>query len=144
LRRSGGDAPPGTDPSPGLDALPALLESFRAGGTAVESTTDGCPRPLSARVQLAAYRIVQEALTNVSKHAPHASAAVAIAYAPSDLTVEVTDDGPGAVELGAGHGLIGMRERALAADGTFCAGPLEGGGFRVRASLPASESDGDT
>ncbi|GIG65522.1 sensor histidine kinase [Phytomonospora endophytica] len=133
---SGEDLP--TAPSPGLDGLPGLLASFAAVGMDVAHLTQGTPRPLSAQVALAAYRIAQEALTNVHKHAPGANAALTIAYVPGDVLVEITDDGPGGATLGAGNGLIGMRERALSVGGTFSAGPGPGGGFRVRAVLPAA------
>ncbi|TMR88963.1 sensor histidine kinase [Nonomuraea basaltis] len=137
-----------TEPSPGLDRLPGLVSTFTAAGLAVDLRLDGVTappfeppneppnEPLPAPVELAAFRIVQEALTNVSKHAPAATAHVRVARTPDRLSVEVTDDGPGAVTLGTGHGLIGMRERALSLGGRFAAGPLTGGGFRVQAVLP--------
>ncbi|GLZ79954.1 two-component sensor histidine kinase [Actinorhabdospora filicis] len=140
LRRPGSadeDAP--TEPSPGLSGLPGLLASFRAAGHDVRGVTEGEPRPLSAQVELTAFRIAQEALTNVSKHAPGAAATVRIAYEREDLLVQVSDDGPGGAALGTGHGLIGMRERALSVEGTFQAGTRPGGGFLVRAVLPAPE-----
>ncbi|MEV0650371.1 sensor histidine kinase [Phytomonospora sp. NPDC050363] len=136
LRTPGSGEELPTAPSPGLDGLPTLLTAFTAAGMNVTATTDGTPRPLSTQVGLAAFRIAQEALTNVHKHAPAASAALTVAYLPDHLLVEVTDDGPGGATLGPGNGLIGMRERALSVGGTFTAGPAPEGGFRVRAVLP--------
>ena len=137
LRAPGSGEELPTAPSPGLDGLPGMLASFTAAGTNVSHTTDGTSRPLSAQVALTAYRIAQEALTNVHKHAPGATANLTIAYVPGDVVVEITDDGPGGATLGTGNGLIGMRERALSVGGTFNAGPGPNGGFRVRAVLPA-------
>ena len=102
---------------------------------------DGRQRPLAPGIELAAYRIVQEALTNVRKHAgTAASATVHISYGSDALTVEVTDDGRGAATalsaVGAGIGLIGMRERVEIYGGQLTSGPREGGGFTVRAILP--------
>jgi signal transduction histidine kinase len=103
---------------------------------------EGTPSPLPAGVELSAYRIVQEALTNVVKHAGPARAQVTIRYRDRDLTVEVTDDGRGTVtsgsdgRAGTGHGLIGMRERVAAFGGDLETGPRPGGGFRVVARLP--------
>jgi signal transduction histidine kinase len=103
---------------------------------------EGDPRPLPAPVELAAFRVTQEALTNVSKHAPRARATVRIVYTPQDLVVDVADDGgPLKAPAGAGHaghGLVGMRERALSVGGTFTTGPSVTGGFRVLAVLPAA------
>ena len=107
------------------------------------STTDApTPAPLPAGVDLSAYRIVQEALTNVVKHAGPARAQVVVGYGDRDVTVEVTDDGRGAVTLagdgraGSGHGLIGMRERVATFGGDLEVGPRPDGGFRVAARLP--------
>jgi signal transduction histidine kinase len=90
---------------------------------------------------MAAYRIVQESLTNALRHAGASSAAVTLSYADTDLRLEITDDGDGSgdsASQGAGHGIAGMRERAAAARGTLEAGPRPGGGFRVSARLPLS------
>jgi signal transduction histidine kinase len=87
-------------------------------------------------VDLAAYRIVQEALTNVRRHAPGASARVRVVYSPDAVEVEVDDDGPGSVNVVAGNGLTGMRERAAALDGSLETGAGPRGGFRVLARLP--------
>ena len=130
-----------TEPSPGLDRLPDLVASFTGTGLKVDYLVEGAPKPLPAPVELAAFRIVQEALTNVSKHAPTSTATVRILHAPADMTVEVTDDGPGGLSLGAGHGLIGMRERALSLGGMFTAGPMADGGFRVHAIVPLPEGE---
>jgi signal transduction histidine kinase len=125
-------------PQPTLERLPPLLEQVREAGLPVELRTEGDPVALSAGIDLAAYRIVQEALTNALKHAGPARAAVAVRYAADALELEVTDDGRGAVPAGDGHGhgLIGMRERAALYGGTLETGPAEHGGFAVRARLP--------
>jgi signal transduction histidine kinase len=104
----------------------------------VESVVHGEPRPLPAGVDLAAYRFVQEALTNVVKHAGEASARVSFEWAPDALVVEVADDGRGAPaeRASAGHGLVGMRERVALYGGSLEGGPRPGGGFVVRARLP--------
>jgi signal transduction histidine kinase len=129
-------------PVPGLADLDALLAEVAKAGLAVRLRVEGTPSPLPAGVDLSAYRIVQEALTNVVKHAGPARAQVTICYRDQDVTVEVTDDGPG---VGAptgdgrarvGHGLIGMRERVAAFGGDLEVGPRPGGGFRVAARLP--------
>jgi signal transduction histidine kinase len=126
-------------PQPGLAHLPTLLDGMRATGLPVEAVVEGEPRPLPPGVDLSAYRIVQEALTNALRHADAASTRVRLRYEPDALEVEVDDDGPGppAGGNGRGHGLIGMRERAQLFGGEFEAGPRPGGGFRVRARLPA-------
>ncbi|MET7338205.1 sensor histidine kinase [Nonomuraea sp. NPDC005650] len=145
LRRPGSRDELLTEPAPGLDRLPDLVDSFTAAGLKVGRLVCGEPRPLPAPVDLAAFRIVQEALTNVSKHAPRATATVRIEYAADGMIVDVTDDGlggAGGISSGTGHGLIGMRERALSVGGTFLAGPVDGGGFRVHAVLPTSRESG--
>jgi signal transduction histidine kinase len=125
-------------PQPTLERLPPLLEQVREAGLPVDFRTEGDPVALPAGIGLAAYRIVQEALTNALKHAGPAHAAVAVRYAAGALELEVTDDGRGAAPAGdgRGHGLIGMRERAALYGGTVEAGPAEHGGFAVRARLP--------
>ncbi|HUR09325.1 MAG TPA: histidine kinase, partial [Nonomuraea sp.] len=141
LRRPGSRDELLTEPAPSLDRLPELVDSFTAAGLQLGWLIYGDPRPLPAPVGLAAFRIVQEALTNVSKHAPRATATVRIDYASDAVVVDVADDGesdPGGISSGTGHGLIGMRERARSVGGTFVAGPVEDGGFRVRAVLPTS------
>jgi signal transduction histidine kinase len=126
-------------PVPGLGELRELLDQARAAGLEVSYTLSGTPRELPEGAELAAYRVVQESLTNTRKHAGlAATAAVALRYRAESLTVEVTDDGLGVVsdEDTGGHGLAGMRERIAMYGGTVTAGPLPGGGFGVIASLP--------
>jgi signal transduction histidine kinase len=129
-------------PVPGLADLEGLLGEVAKAGLAVRLQVEGTPSPLPAGVDLSAYRIVQEALTNVVKHAGPAQAQVTIGYRDRDVTVEVTDDGRGAAvpagdgRGGTGHGLVGMRERVAAFGGDLEAGPRPGGGFRVAARLP--------
>jgi signal transduction histidine kinase len=126
-------------PVPGLDELRELLDQARAAGLEVSYTMTGAPRELSEGVELAAYRVVQESLTNTRKHAGlAATAAVTLRYQTDGLTVEVTDDGLGVVtsDDSGGHGLAGMRERIAMYGGTVTAGPLPGGGFGVTARLP--------
>jgi signal transduction histidine kinase len=126
-----------TEPQPGLDRLDELAESLRAGGLDVAVRRDGDPVPLPAGLDLSAYRIVQEALTNTLRHADATRAEVTLTYAAGALEVDVRDDGRAAVGNGAGgHGLVGMRERATLLGGTLEAGPQAGGGFRVHAHLP--------
>lgn len=130
-------------PQPGLADLGRLAEQFRNAGLDLSLTTDGVPE-LPDRVDLFAYRIVQEALTNALKHAgPETSAEVRLFESKAGIVVEVLDSGSGAVSTSAdsseepgGHGIVGMRERALLLGGTLDAGPRPGGGFRVAAYLP--------
>jgi len=131
-------------PVPGLGELRELLDQARTAGLAVSYTLSGTPRELPEGAELAAYRVVQESLTNTRKHAGlAASAAVTLRYEPEGLTVEVTDDGMAApASDGGGHGLAGMRERIEMYGGSVQAGPLAGGGFRVLARLPCPESAG--
>lgn len=129
-------------PMPTLERLAELVERVRSGGLSVAYTVEGEPRPLPPGVELCAYRVVQEALTNVLKHAGHAHARVLLRYDPHELTVSVLDDGEGVnpdrVRTGAGHGLIGMRERAKLYGGTIGVGPRSEGGFAVELTLPTS------
>jgi signal transduction histidine kinase len=128
-------------PTAGLASLDDLVTRAAAAGLAVRTSVEGAPRPLPAGVDLAAFRIVQEALTNVARHAGPASATVRVAYGDADLTVQVDDDGHGGGGTsGGGNGIPGMRERAAALGGRLRAGPRPGGGFQVLASLPI---DGD-
>jgi signal transduction histidine kinase len=127
-------------PTPGLDDLAALVAQVTEAGLAVDVRVEGEPRPVPAGVGLAAYRITQEALTNVIKHAGPAHASVLVRYTDHDVTVEVLDDGhttAPTAETG-GHGLIGMRERAAVHGGELTAGPTPDGGFQVSARLPVS------
>jgi signal transduction histidine kinase len=128
-------------PQPGLAQLGDLLDEARsAAGTGVRLIMSGPVRPLDPGVELAAYRIVQEALTNSRRHAPGAAADVELRFTADELVVRVRDIGPGG-EGGSGHGLIGMRERAQAVGGSLRAGPAPGGGFLVEAALPAGGTD---
>ena len=134
------------EPLPRLERLPALVDEARAAGLAGELEVEGAPVDLPAGLELAAYRLIQEALTNVRKHAPTARVLVRLGYEPERLWIEVSDDGgpSGAVHHVAqsaadlGHGLIGMRERVQLYGGRMQAGPMPGGGFRVEAVLPLS------
>ncbi|GAA2431383.1 histidine kinase [Actinomadura vinacea] len=130
----------GLGPQPGLADLPRLVEQIRKAGVEVSLSADGAPAELPARVDLFAYRIVQEALTNVLKHAgPGAHAEVRLGTDGDAIVIDVLDDGRGPVPGPAaakGHGIIGMRERALLLGGTLDAHPRPGGGFRVAAHLP--------
>ncbi|MEK8172273.1 ATP-binding protein [Streptomyces sp. M19] len=128
---------------PGLGRLPELVAAFASAGLRVAVTVEGEERPLSAGVDLSAFRIVQEALTNVAKHAAVRTARVRLAYAPDLLTLTVSDDGGAATPTstptsapGGGFGLIGMRERARSAGGSLRAGHRPEGGFTVTAELP--------
>jgi signal transduction histidine kinase len=129
-------------PAPGLADLDDLLAEVAKAGLAVRLRVEGTPTKLPAGLDLSAYRIVQEALTNVVKHAGPARAQVLVGYRDQDVRVEVTDDGRGAVtsasdgRAGIGHGLIGMRERVVAFGGELEVGPRPAGGFRVAARLP--------
>src|SRR6266540_1310639 len=136
LRRGHEGAP--RAPQAGLEQLDELVGRAAAAGLSVHVQTDGTNRPLPAGVDLAAYRIVQEALTNVTRHAASTTATVRVVYGNDDLVVEIDDDGRGASSdpNGSGTGIRGMRERAAALGGELEAGPRPGGGFRVRASLP--------
>jgi signal transduction histidine kinase len=129
------------EPLPGIGQLGELLESTRAAGLPVSFTVEGVPQPLPGGAALAAYRIVQESLTNTRKHAgPLASAQVTLRYLEDGLVLEISDDGRGAATRpdGAGHGLTGMAERVAVYGGSVTAGPREGGGFRVTARLPVA------
>jgi signal transduction histidine kinase len=141
LRHSAGpDADP-LEPTPGLDRLPTLVAACESAGLTVTVSTEGEPRPLSPGVDLTAYRIIQEALTNATKHAPDHTARVRLRYDSAQLTVTVANDGtPAGGTLppvpGGGYGLMGMRERAHSVGGDLRAGPRPGGGFEVAAALP--------
>jgi signal transduction histidine kinase len=128
-----------TQPQPGLDRLDDLAEPLRAGGLAVVVRREGPAAELPAGVDLSAYRIVQEALSNAARYAPGSSVRVRIRYGGEQLFVSVIDDGaadPVVSEPGGGHGLIGMRERVAFFGGEFSAGPGEGGGYALRARFP--------
>jgi signal transduction histidine kinase len=128
-------------PQPGLHALPELLDESRRGGHAIRFEAEGEPTRLPAGLDLTAYRIVQESLTNVRKHAPGAAVDVVLRWRSAELEIEVVDDGPGPAPTanGAGHGLIGMRERTSLYGGHLRAEPIDGRGFRVHARLPIED-----
>jgi signal transduction histidine kinase len=137
LLRGAGDDPAALEPQPGLGELPELLERARTAGVGIELAVEGEPRPLAQSVDLSAYRIVQEALTNVVKHAGRAHTTITLGYRPEALELTIADSGGGAPSFSAGgHGLVGMHERAALFGGTLTAGPRAGHGFEVRASLP--------
>jgi len=132
------DEQPPRSPTPSLTRLDDLAARVAVAGLEVRTRVAGAPRPLPAGVDLAAFRIVQEALTNVARHAGPATATVQVTYGQHDLTVQVDDDGRGVPEDAApgGSGILGMRERAAALGGQLEAGPRPGRGFRVLARLP--------
>jgi signal transduction histidine kinase len=148
------------EPLPGLDRVPDLIAAVRAGGLPVTLTVRGDPTPVPAAVDLAAYRVIQESLTNVVRHAGPCRATVRVDYHPNRVTVTVADNGrgappgvggrEGAVVVGggrgvagsAGRGLAGLRERAEGVGGTLVAGPGVVGGFEVCAVLPTVERSG--
>ncbi|AKJ08751.1 hypothetical protein ABB07_01455 [Streptomyces incarnatus] len=137
-------APVPLAPSPGLADVERLATATAQAGVRVELRVGGQQRPLPADVDLSAYRIVQEALTNVVRHAGTGHCTVTIAYGEEELSVEVVDDGRGVSKDGSGHGfgIVGMRERAALLHGRFSAGPRPEGGFRVVARLPLPEPAG--
>jgi signal transduction histidine kinase len=133
-------------PQPGLATLERLLEQTRAAGLEIELTVEGRPRALSQGVDLSAFRIVQEALTNVIKHAGRARTQITLSYGPENLRVAIVDSGEEGSQAGEhagewaeGHGLIGMRERATLFGGTLTAAAGAKRGFTVRATLPYEE-----
>ncbi|MFJ2260745.1 sensor histidine kinase [Streptomyces sp. NPDC087844] len=146
LLRQSGDASAPSEPAPGLSRLPPLIESFHRAGLEVSVHQEGTARPLPPGVDLTAYRIVQEALTNVTKHAGTRSARVRLAWHRDRVTITVADDGGGAGAIPSastapdrpppGFGLIGMRERAASVGGHLSAGRRAEGGFLVSAQLP--------
>jgi signal transduction histidine kinase len=133
-------------PAPSLTRLGDLVDHAAAAGLTVRIEGDGAPAGLPADVDLSAYRIIQEALTNTARHSGGTRATVRLGYSGHGLEVAVDDDGParpgtpGAAE-GSGNGIVGMTERATALGGTLQAGPRPGGGFQVRAWLPLREPE---
>jgi signal transduction histidine kinase len=152
LREPGEPADPAdpTEPVAGMSGLGDLVASYRMAGMRVEQEVDGPVRPLSPAADLTAYRVVQESLTNVRKHAAGAPARVRLIFRPGALHIVVEDEGSDGngrrpprddvgsppVHSGTGHGIVGMRERLSAVGGSLDAGPRSGGGFQVRAVLP--------
>jgi signal transduction histidine kinase len=133
--RGDGEQPPRA-PTAGLDGLDELVSRASAAGVEVSLDVSGERRPLPASVDLAAFRIVQESLTNVVRHAGASAATVKLSYGERELAVQVEDDGRGGAAANGGSGIAGMRERAAALGGQLQAGPGPGGGFRVSAQLP--------
>jgi signal transduction histidine kinase len=128
------------EPCLGLDRLPALISQVQRTGLPVQLLVHGSPGPLPAEVELSAFRIVQEALTNILKHAGVARATVVLRHRPGTLELRIWDDGHGGVPTWApGHGLAGMRQRTALLGGALSAGPRPGGGFQVVATLPLEE-----
>jgi signal transduction histidine kinase len=137
MRRDGDDLE--LTPQPGLDGLDSLLEEVGRAGLPVRLHVDGEPAPLPRAIDLSAYRIVQEGLTNALKHARASHADVTLRYAPDELQIEVRDDGEGGGGSdGPGYGLVGVRERVKIYGGEMTAGTATEGGFILRASLPLS------
>ncbi|MEU0847559.1 MULTISPECIES: sensor histidine kinase [Streptomyces] len=145
LLRQSDDPKAPTEPAPGLDRLDELVATFHHAGLHIEVARADQGTTLPTAVDLAAYRIIQEALTNVQKHAgPRAKAEVSIVRVGPNIEVTVLDDGAGGADApadGGGHGLLGMRERVTAVRGTLTTGPRYGGGFRVHAILPVRNRD---
>ena len=132
-------------PQPGLDRLDGMVEGARRAGLTVDAAVVGVPRPIAAGVDLSAYRIVQEALSNAARHAPGSRVRVEVRYGADRLSVVVADDGSGTAtaapsEADSGHGLVGMRERVTMLGGALSVGQREDGGFAVMAELPYGEA----
>ena len=143
--RSEPDGSPALAPQPGFDDIPDLVAEVRQSGLAVDYAVRGEPRPLAAGVDLSAYRIVQEALTNVRRHAGPARAGVVVEFADRLIRLSVVDDGRGAGSdegdgSAAGHGLVGIRERAAMLGGTVEAGPRPEGGYAMFVTIPLAPS----
>jgi signal transduction histidine kinase len=143
ILRQGNEEPPRA-PASGLARLDDLVARTEAAGLRVTKEIRGAPKAVPAEVDLAAFRIVQEALTNVTRHAGADHATVRIGYAERDITVQVDDDGNGTPvtrSTGGGRGIRGMRERVASLGGELEAGAKPGGGFRIKARLPLSTDD---
>ena len=146
LRREEEGGSSGRAPQPGIGELGELLDQARSAGLPVSFTVAGEPRPVPSGAALAAYRIVQESLTNTRKHAGQvSSASVVLGYSPDSLVLTISDDGRGdlggsAMPGAPGHGLTGMRERVAVYGGSVMAGPRPGGGFEVVATLPLASA----
>ena len=140
MRREGDEAE--LSPQPGLDGLDSLLDEVGRAGLPVELHVDGTPFPLPRGIDLSAYRIVQEGLTNALKHAHASDADVTVRYRPDELEIEVRDNGQGsATNGGLGHGLIGIRERVMIYGGRMTAGTSVDGGFVLTTRLPLAEDE---
>ena len=137
-------------PTPTLDQIEQMIDKAQNAGLRIEATVAGTPRPLSAAVSAAAYRIVQESVTNILRHSGAHHATITICYEPAALRLEIADSGgvgsaipsagsPERIQQGGGHGLLGMKERAASLTGWLKAGPQSGGGFVVQAWLPTGE-----
>jgi signal transduction histidine kinase len=135
-----GNAEPQLAPQPGLGDIEQLVDQVRAAGLPIALEVEGTPVALAPGVDLSAYRIVQEALTNAIKHANARSARLRLRYEADAVAIEVVDDGVGGTVNGTGHGLVGMRERVELYRGTLEAGALADGGFRVHARLPVGQA----
>jgi signal transduction histidine kinase len=145
LRSDDGEA--GRVPQPTLADVDQLVDQLRAAGVAIDVEVHGDRRPLHPTVELTAYRVVQESLTNVTKHAGPAQITVRLRYGGGRFEVDVEDDGHGSAAAPGdrtGLGLVGMRERVQLLDGELVTGPRDGGGFRVHASLPTTAAVGPT
>ncbi|MFC1437370.1 sensor histidine kinase [Streptacidiphilus sp. N1-10] len=151
LRQPGDPVAPTATPAPGLDALTDLLASLRASGLDIDCRMQGHVLALAPSSDLTAYRVIQEALTNVYKHSRRRQARLTLAYDPKELRITVEDPGEGGTSAGpdaacdpptaARHGIVGMRERICALGGQFTAGPRPDGGFQVTATLPCRPLD---
>jgi signal transduction histidine kinase len=136
-----GDEAPALAPQPGLEQLSLLIEQVREAGLPVQLRVEGVAAKLPASLDLTAYRLVQEGLTNALKHARAQHAEVLLRYEPNVLEITVTDDGcGGSTATDGGHGLIGMRERVSVYGGELSVGPLDRGGFEMRARLPLNQA----
>ncbi|MDG4787079.1 sensor histidine kinase [Micromonospora sp. WMMD1102] len=140
LRQADPAGPASREPAPGLADLDRLATGTAEAGVRVEVCRHGEPRPLPAEIELSAYRIVQEAVTNVVRHAGVPDCRVTLDYRAEDLVVEVLDEGRGGPVAATGYGITGMRERVALLHGDFEAGPVAGAGFRVLARLPLPEA----
>jgi len=136
VMRTDGDQVPSLTPQPGLQHLERLIAQVEEAGLPVTLRVEGRRPELPPGIDLSAYRIVQEGLTNALKHSRGGHAEVVVRYVDDSVQLEITDDGVGANGDGAGHGLVGMRERVALYGGTLTAGPRDGGGFVLRAELP--------
>ncbi|MEV6966999.1 sensor histidine kinase [Hamadaea sp. NPDC051192] len=136
LREPGTESAQPAEPAPGLDQLEELIYSFAGAGLRVTREVTGQTRPLPKAVELTAYRVIQESLTNTRKHADCDTAVVRLGYAPGALRLTVEDAGEAVTHRPEGHGIVGMRERVAALGGRLSAGPRPEGGYRVVAELP--------